>query len=209
MKIICIGRNYVDHIQELDNEKPGSPVVFMKPDTAVLEKGKPFYLPAFSQDVHFELELVFRIAKVGKNIQAEFAHKYIDAMTLGIDFTARDLQSKLKEKGLPWEKAKAFDGSAFVADFQEFKPEYLNQNWAFSLLKNGQTVQAGESDCMIWKVPALIEEVSKYITLKTGDLLFTGTPAGVGPVAIGDELQGQLMGKTLFQLSIAWLWNFQ
>ncbi|MHA8049930.1 fumarylacetoacetate hydrolase family protein [Aquirufa sp. ROCK-SH2] len=204
MKIICVGRNYVDHINELSNEKPTSPVVFLKPDTAYLENGKDFYYPKFSNDVHYEVELVVKIAKIGKNIEAKFAHKYIDAIGLGIDFTARDLQAKLKEKGLPWEKAKAFDSSAFVSPLQSFEniEEILSQNISFSLKKNGEMVQDGQSNLMIWKIADLVEDISKYFTLKTGDLIFTGTPAGVGPINIGDQLEGYLMDKKVFELLI-------
>lgn len=203
MKIICIGRNYVDHIAELSNERPTEPVVFLKPDTALLDANSHFYYPKFSSDVHHELELVFRIGKVGKNIEAKFAYKYIDSYGLGIDFTARDVQSKLKEKGLPWEKAKAFNGSAFVSSLQTFDSSILEKPIHFALQKNGIVVQEGNSDLMIWNVAELIEDVSRYFTLKTGDYIFTGTPAGVGPVAIGDILTGSLEGSQLFELAIS------
>jgi len=203
MKIICIGRNYVDHITELSNERPTEPVVFLKPDTALLDANSHFYYPKFSSDVHYELELVFRIGKVGKNIESKFAHKYIDSYGLGIDFTARDVQSKLKEKGLPWEKAKAFNGSAFVSDMQPFNSSVLDSPIQFSLHKNGVLVQDGISGLMIWNVAELIEDVSKYFTLKTGDYIFTGTPAGVGPVAVGDVLTGSIEGRKLFELTIS------
>ncbi|MHA8108422.1 fumarylacetoacetate hydrolase family protein [Aquirufa sp. A-Brett2-W8] len=203
MKIICIGRNYVDHIAELSNERPTEPVVFFKPDTALLDANSHFYYPKFSSDVHYELELVFRIGKVGKNIEAKFAHKYIDSYGLGIDFTARDVQSKLKEKGLPWEKAKAFNGSAFVSSLQTFDSSILEKPIHFALQKNGIVVQEGNSDLMIWNVAELIEDVSRYFTLKTGDYIFTGTPAGVGPVTIGDVLTGSLEGSQLFELAIS------
>jgi 2-keto-4-pentenoate hydratase/2-oxohepta-3-ene-1,7-dioic acid hydratase in catechol pathway len=202
MKIICVGRNYVDHIAELANEKPTDPVLFIKPDTALLEKERSFYLPKFSNDIHHEIELVFRVGKVGKNIAAQFAYKYIDSYGIGIDFTARDVQSKLKEKGLPWEKAKAFDGSAFVSNLKPFSPEVFDQPIQFSLNKNGSPVQNGSSDLMIWKLDTLIEEISKYFTLKTGDLIFTGTPAGVGAVKENDLLEGYLAGEKLFELTI-------
>jgi len=204
MKIICVGRNYVDHINELLNEKPTSPVVFIKPDSAYLENGKDFYYPKFSNDVHYEVELVFRVSKIGKNIEAQFAHKYIDAIGLGIDFTARDLQAKLKEKGLPWEKAKAFDSSAFVSPMQSIEnvENFFQQNISFSLKKNGDIVQEGQSNLMIWKIADLIEDISKFFTLKTGDLIFTGTPEGVGPINIGDQLEGCLMDKKVFELVI-------
>lgn len=202
MKIICVGRNYVDHIAELANEKPTDPVLFIKPDTALLEKDKSFYLPKFSQDVHHEIELVFRVGKVGKNIDAKFAYKYIDSFGIGLDFTARDLQTKLKEKGLPWEKAKAFDGSAFVSSFKAFDESLLKDGISFSLVKNGEIVQTGNSHLMIWKLDILIQEISKYFTLKTGDLIFTGTPAGVGKVSENDLLEGYIENEKLFELNI-------
>jgi 2-keto-4-pentenoate hydratase/2-oxohepta-3-ene-1,7-dioic acid hydratase in catechol pathway len=202
MKIICVGRNYVDHIKELSNDKPTDPVIFIKPDTALLDSSQAFYYPSFSNDVHYELELVFRIGKVGKNIEAKFAHKYIDAIGLGIDFTARDIQSKLKEKGLPWEKAKAFNGSAFVSTMRSIEDADFSQPIDFQLLKNGISVQLGNSDLMIWNISELIADISQYFTLKTGDYIFTGTPAGVGPVQIGDTLSGILQGNKLFDLAI-------
>ncbi len=203
MKIICVGRNYVDHIKELSNEKPKDPVIFLKPDTALLDQNSDFYYPSFSQDVHHEIELVFRISKVGKNIESKFAHKYIDGIGLGIDFTARDLQAKLKEKGLPWEKSKAFNGSAFVSQIRPLKEGELEQSIPFRLDINGTTVQAGESNLMIWNISELIADISQYFTLKTGDYIFTGTPAGVGPVKIGDQLSGFLYDEKLFDLNIS------
>ncbi len=202
MKIICVGRNYVDHIKELSNDRPTDPVIFIKPDTALLDSSSAFYYPSFSNDVHYELELVYRIGKVGKNIEAKFAHKYIDAIGLGIDFTARDVQSKLKEKGLPWEKAKAFNGSAFVSSFRAIQDSDFNSPIEFQLQKNGVSVQVGSSDLMIWNISELIADISQYFTLKTGDYIFTGTPAGVGPVQIGDNLSGFLQGNKLFDLAI-------
>jgi len=202
MKIICVGRNYVDHIKELSNDKPTDPVIFIKPDTALLEDSK-FYYPSFSNDIHYELELVFKIGKVGKNIEAKFAHKYIDSYGLGIDFTARDLQSKLKEKGLPWEKSKAFNGSAFISKMLPFEPAILDNDIDFHLNLNEQLVQTGKSSLMIWNVIELIEDISTYFTLKTGDFIFTGTPAGVGPVKRGDKLDGYLENTKLFDLLIA------
>ncbi|MEY4987402.1 MAG: 5-carboxymethyl-2-hydroxymuconate Delta-isomerase [Bacteroidota bacterium] len=202
MKIICVGRNYVDHIKELSNDRPTDPVIFIKPDTALLDNNQAFYYPSFSKDVHYELELVFRIGKVGKNIEAKFAHKYVDAIGLGIDFTARDVQSRLKEKGLPWEKAKAFNGSAFVSAMRPITENLLTSCIGFELQKNGSVVQVGNSDLMIWNIASLIEDISQYFTLKTGDYIFTGTPAGVGPVAIGDVLSGFLQGDKLFDLAI-------
>lgn len=202
MKIICVGRNYVDHIKELSNDKPTDPVIFIKPDTALLDSTQAFYYPSFSSDVHYELELVFRVRKVGKNIEAKFAQKYIDAVGLGIDFTARDVQSRLKEKGLPWEKAKAFNGSAFVSSMRPIVEADFSQSIDFQLLKNGDLVQQGNSELMIWNIAELIADISQYFTLKTGDYIFTGTPAGVGPVQIGDTLTGLLQGNKLFDLAI-------
>jgi 2-keto-4-pentenoate hydratase/2-oxohepta-3-ene-1,7-dioic acid hydratase in catechol pathway len=202
MKIICVGRNYVDHIKELSNDRPTDPVIFIKPDTALIDSNQAFYYPAFSSDVHYELELVYRIGKVGKNIEAKFATKYIDAIGLGIDFTARDLQSVLKEKGLPWEKSKAFNGSAFVSPLRAVKESDFSSPIDFQLEKNGTLVQNGVSDLMIWNIAELIADISSYFTLKTGDYIFTGTPAGVGPVQIGDTLTGSLQGNKLFDLAI-------
>ncbi len=202
MKIICVGRNYVDHIKELFNDRPTDPVIFIKPDTALLDSSQAFYYPSFSKDVHYELELVYRIGKVGKNIEAKFAHKYIDAIGLGIDFTARDVQSRLKEKGLPWEKAKAFNGSAFVSNLRPITEADFISPIDFELQKNGESVQKGNSELMIWNIEALIADISQYFTLKTGDYIFTGTPAGVGPVAMGDVLSGFLQGEKLFDLAI-------
>jgi len=202
MKIICVGRNYVDHIKELSNDRPTDPVIFIKPDTALLDSSQAFYYPSFSKDVHYELELVFRIGKVGKNIESKFAYKYIDGIGLGIDFTARDVQSRLKEKGLPWEKAKAFNGSAFVSTMRSIQETDFNSDIEFELQKNGDTVQQGNSNLMIWNISELIEDISQYFTLKTGDYIFTGTPAGVGPVVIGDVLSGYLQGNKLFDLAI-------
>lgn len=200
MKIICIGRNYVEHISELNNEKPEEPIVFMKPDTALLKEGD-FYLPDFSEDVHHEIEVVVKISKVGKYIEPKFAHKYYNEISVGIDFTARDLQSKLKEKGLPWEKAKAFDGSAVVGNF--ISVEGLNiDNLELELLKNGVSQQKGNTSQMMWKVNELIAYVSQYFTLKTGDLIFTGTPSGVSKVETNDVLEGFLEDKSLFKLNV-------
>lgn len=202
MKIICVGRNYVDHIKELSNDRPTDPVIFIKPDTALIDSSQAFYYPSFSKDVHYELELVYRIGKVGKNIEPKFANKYIDAIGLGIDFTARDVQSRLKEKGLPWEKAKAFNGSAFVSSMRSITEADFVSPIDFELQKNGTSVQQGNSELMIWNIEALIADISQYFTLKTGDYIFTGTPAGVGPVTIGDVLSGFLQGEKLFDLAI-------
>jgi 2-keto-4-pentenoate hydratase/2-oxohepta-3-ene-1,7-dioic acid hydratase in catechol pathway len=201
MKIICIGRNYAKHIEELDNEKPKEPVIFMKPDSAVLLKKNPFIIPPFSQDIHFEVEILVKINKVGKFIDQKFAHKYYEEIGLGIDFTARDVQHKLKEKGLPWEKAKAFDGSAVIGKFC-LKKDLNVSEMKFQLLKNGSLVQDGNSSHMLWKIDELISYVSQYFTLKIGDVIFTGTPAGVGGVAANDILQGTLEGQEMFTVKV-------
>lgn len=200
MKIICIGRNYVEHAKELGNEIPDKPVIFMKPDTAVL-KGNDFYIPEFSNDVHYELEVVLRISKGGKYIQKENASKHYDEIGLGIDCTARDLQSELKSKGLPWELAKGFDGSAVVSNF--FKKEnYDLKSLNFSLLKNKEKVQDGNTKNMMFGFDDIIEFVSQFFTLRVGDLIFTGTPAGVGKIAENDVLEGFLEGEKLIDLRI-------
>lgn len=202
MKLICIGRNYVDHINELSNERPDEPVVFIKPDSAILPKEQDFYIPEFSQDIHYEVEVLVKIKKVGKHISKEFAHKYYDEIGLGIDFTARDLQSKLKSKGLPWEKAKGFDGAAVVgAWLAKDKFEDLD-NLNFSLLKNGEKVQEGNTSLMLWKIDEIIAHVSTYFMLKKGDIIFTGTPAGVGKVSPNDYLVGILEGAQLFDINV-------
>lgn len=200
MKIICIGRNYAEHAQELGNEIPESPVIFMKPDTAIL-KGNDFYIPEFSNDVHFELEVVLKISKGGKYILEENADKHYDEIGLGIDFTARDLQSKLKSKGLPWELSKGFDGSAVLSEFFN-KKEYDMKNLNFSLLKNKQEVQNGNTSLMIFSPEQIIAFVSQYFTLRVGDLIFTGTPKGVGKVSENDELQAFLEDQKVFKLRI-------
>lgn len=201
MKIICIGRNYAKHIEELQNERPEEPVIFMKPDSAVVLKNNPFIIPPFSEDIHYEVEIVVRIKKIGKFIDEKFAHKYYDEIGLGIDFTARDLQSRLKEKGLPWEKSKAFDGSAVVGNFVD-KSELDLNSIKFQLLRNGSVVQDGDSSHMLWKIDEIISYVSQFFTLKIGDLIFTGTPAGVGKVSKEDVLEGRLEGKQMFQIRI-------
>ena len=201
MKIICIGRNYTKHIEELDNEKPAEPVIFMKPDSAILLKNNPFIIPPFSQDIHYEVEVLVKINRIGKFIDQKFAHKYYDEIGLGIDFTARDLQSRLKEKGLPWEKAKAFDGSAVISKF--YAKDTLDlENIKFQLYKNDQLVQDGESSHMLWKIDELIAYVSQYFTLKIGDVIFTGTPAGVGRVEANDVLKGTLQDDDAFRVKI-------
>ncbi|MBL0912041.1 MAG: fumarylacetoacetate hydrolase family protein [Bacteroidia bacterium] len=200
MKIICIGRNYADHAKELNNDLPEEPVFFMKPDTALLRNNDPFFLPDFSQDVHHEIELVLRICKAGKHIEPEFASAYYNEITAGIDFTARDVQQQLKQKGLPWEKAKAFDGSAVTGTFLPFAA--MPENIAFSLEKNGQTVQSGLSSDMIFSFNEIISFVSRFVTLKVGDLVYTGTPAGVSAVQIGDTLAGKLGSTEVFRFAV-------
>lgn len=201
MKIICIGRNYVEHAKELGNEVPEKPVIFMKPDTALLKKNTDFYLPEFSQDVHYETEVVLKISKGGKYIQEENAGNYYDDIALGIDFTARDLQKNLKEKGLPWELAKGFDGSALVSDFFS-KKDFNLKNLNFSLLKNKEKVQDGNTSMMLFTPEKIIQFVSQYFTLRVGDLIFTGTPAGVGKVNENDILEGFLADRKVFDLRI-------
>ncbi len=201
MKIICIGRNYAKHIEELANERPSEPVVFLKPDSAILPKKMPFFIPPFSNEIHYEVEVLVKINKVGKYIDKKFAHKYYDEIGLGIDFTDRELQSKLKAKGLPWEKSKGFDGSAVVGEFYP-KEQFDLENIKFQLFKNDDLVQSGESKSMLWKIDELIAYVSQYFTLKKGDLIFTGTPAGVGAVQPEDVLVGTLEGKDSFRVKI-------
>lgn len=202
MKLICIGRNYVEHIAELDNERPQEPVVFIKPDSAILPREQDFHIPEFSQEIHHEVEVLVKIKKVGKHIAREFAHTYYDEIGLGIDFTARDLQTALKEKGLPWEKAKGFDGSAVIG---EWVPKSRFQNvdaLGFTLERNGKEVQKGNTSLMLWKIDELIAHVSTYFTLKKGDILFTGTPSGVAKVGPNDYLSGRLEGEKLFEIKV-------
>jgi 2-keto-4-pentenoate hydratase/2-oxohepta-3-ene-1,7-dioic acid hydratase in catechol pathway len=202
MKIICIGRNYADHIAELNNEKPDEPVIFMKPDSSILRKNKPFFIPDFSSDLHHEVELVLKIDQVGKNISPKFASRYYSSVGLGIDFTARDLQNKLKDKGLPWEKAKAFDYSAVISSHFIPLDQLPEKQIEFRLDINGTTRQSGNSGLMIFSFDELIANISKYFTLKTGDLIYTGTPAGVGPVKINDRLQGYIGNKLMFDFLV-------
>lgn len=202
MKLICIGRNYAKHIEELQNERPTDPVVFLKPDSAILLKQHPFVIPEFSSDVHYEVEILIKIKKLGKYIDKKFASKYYDEIGLGIDFTARDLQSKMKEKGLPWEKAKAFDGSAVIGNWLP-KERFENlDDINFRLEKNGTVVQDGNTSSMLWKMDELISYVSQFFTLKIGDIIFTGTPAGVGPITINDKLTGFIEDEQLFAINI-------
>ncbi len=202
MKIICIGRNYTDHISELNNERPEEPVVFIKPDSAILLKQHPFVIPEFSNEVHHEVEVIVKICKVGKHISQKFAHKYYNEISLGVDFTARDLQTKLKEKGLPWEKAKGFDGSAIIGNFLPKNSFSSLENINFELRNKGEIVQQGNTNLMLWKIDELIAYVSQYFTLKTGDILFTGTPKGVAPVQDGDVLEGFLEGNQVFKVQV-------
>jgi 2-keto-4-pentenoate hydratase/2-oxohepta-3-ene-1,7-dioic acid hydratase in catechol pathway len=202
MKIICVGRNYAAHAAELNNEVPTEPVIFMKPDTAVLKDNKPFFVPEFSNNIHYEAELVFKITRLGKHIEPKFAHKYVTEVTVGVDFTARDIQDELKKKGLPWERAKAFDGSAVLGKFRPIDTLSDRENIHFRLEKNGRDVQNGESRLMIFKLPQLISYISRYFILKTGDLLFTGTPEGVGKVEAGDTLKGFLEGEEVFSFKV-------
>jgi acylpyruvate hydrolase len=202
MKIICIGRNYAAHAKELKNEVPTAPVFFMKPDTALLKDNAPFYIPSFSNEIHYEVELVIKISKNGKTILPQFAHKYYDQITVGIDFTARDLQEQCKEKGLPWEKAKAFDHSAVIGRFISLADLPKKNEVSFSLSLNKNEVQQGVSNQMLFSIDQIIAYVSGFITLKTGDLIYTGTPAGVGPIKIGDRLEAKIENEVLLDFEI-------
>ena len=202
MKIICIGRNYEDHVSELQNERPDSPVIFIKPDSSIILKNQPFFIPDHSNEINYEIEVILKICKLGKSIEKKFAKKYYDQVGLGIDFTARDLQFELKSKGLPWEKAKAFDGSALIGNWIN-KTEFKNLNDInFSLNKNGSLVQKGNTSQMMWNFDELISEISKFFTLKIGDVIFTGTPAGVGKVNRGDKLEGFINNNHNFKINI-------
>ena len=202
MKIICVGRNYAEHARELNNQVGEQPVIFLKPETALLQRRQPFFIPDFSTEIHHEIEIVVKINRLGKNIQPQFAHKYYNEIGLGIDFTARDLQSSLKSKGLPWELAKAFDGSAPVGDFvSKADLEPLN-SIHFNLKKNGEIVQSGTSADMIFSIDQIISFASGFFTLKKGDLIFTGTPKGVGPVVKGDILEGFISDKRLIHVKV-------
>lgn len=202
MKIICIGRNYVDHAKELNNPVPKEPVFFMKPDTALIQSRNPFIHPSFSNDIHHEIELVIKISKIGKHIEERFAHKYYEEITVGVDFTARDVQQQCKEKGLPWEKAKAFDGSAPTGKFVNISEFNDINNLNFSLQINGETKQQGNTKDMLFNINQIIAYVSQFVTLKIGDYIFTGTPAGVGPVKIGDKLDCFLEDKKLLSFNV-------
>jgi len=202
MKIICVGRNYAKHAEELKNEVPSEPVIFMKPKNALLQNNHPFYYPEFTENLHYECELVLRISKNGKHIQERFANRYYDQVTVGIDFTARDIQEKLKAKGLPWEIAKSFDNSAIVGKFIPIVPTLNLANLNFSLQKNKEVVQQGNTGEMIFSFDKLVAYISKYFTLNIGDLIFTGTPAGVGPVEIGDSLEAFIENDSLLEFMV-------
>ena len=202
MKILCIGRNYVEHIKELNNETPDEPVIFTKPDTALLLNNKPFYFPDYTKEIHHELEIIIRICKEGKSVEEKFASTYYDAIGLGIDFTARDLQQKAKAKGLPWALAKGFNGSAPISKFVPKEKFADMKNINFKLELNGEPVQIGNTGLMINSIEAIIAYISKFITLKKGDIIFTGTPKGVGPVKIGDHLKGYLESDVLLDFEV-------
>ena len=201
MKIICIGINFTDHIEELDNQKPKNPVIFMKPDTSLIQKNQPFFTPAFSDDIHHEVELVIKINRIGKYIDQKFAHKYYENITVGLDFTARDLQNDLKVKGLPWEKSKSFDGSALIGKWLN-KNEFNLNNLNFHLNINNTLIQKGNTSLMLWKIDEIISYVSQFFTLKIGDLIFTGTPAGVSRLNKEDVLEGFVEEIKCFQIKI-------
>ena len=202
MKIICIGRNYVDHVKELNSNLPTEPVFFLKPDTCVINRNQPFFYPEFSKEIHYETELVVRINKVGKHIQQKFANTYYDELTVGIDFTARDIQRQCQQKGLPWEISKGFDGAAPIGKFVKKDCFDSIQNINLKLNINNQTIQQGNTKDMIFSVDTIISYVSKFITLKMGDIIFTGTPSGVGPVKIGDKLEAFLNNQSLLKFDI-------
>ncbi len=202
MKIICIGRNYYEHISELNNETPPEPILFLKPDTALVGKEQPFVIPEFSKEIHYEAEIVVKISKVGKYIDEKFAPRYYELISLGIDFTARDLQTELKAKGLPWEKAKAFDNSAVVGAFLPKETWVSVDNIDFAMDINQQRVQTGNTSQMLWKIDQIIAYASRFFTLKTGDLIFTGTPAGVGKVHPDDLLEGYIDTKKVFTIQV-------
>ena len=202
MKIICIGRNYAEHAKELGHEVPDEPVIFMKPKSALLQSHTPFYYPEFTNELHYECELVLRVCKNGKYIQERHASNYYNGITVGIDFTARDLQDEAKKKGLPWEKSKAFDNSAAVGKFLDITPEFNKKNISFSLLKNNELVQKGNSGQMIFNFDSIVANISNYFSLNIGDIIFTGTPAGVGECVVGDELEAFLEDQSLLKLEV-------
>ena len=202
MKIICVGRNYSSHIKELANEKPIAPVLFLKPDTSILQKNHPFYIPHFSSNIDYEVEVLIRINRIGKHIQSKFSHKYYEEISLGVDFTARIVQNQLKSNGLPWEKSKSFDGSALIGEWFQ-KNEFENINaLSFNLKVNNRVVQYGNTSEMLWKIDDLISYISQYFTLKIGDIIFTGTPTGVGPISENDVLVGHIENRQAFSVKI-------
>lgn len=202
MKIICVGQNYLNHIKELNSKRNKSPILFLKPDSSIIQKNQPFFIPEFSKEIHYEAEIILKFDKLGKHIDRKFSNKYYNKISLGIDFTARDLQEKLKKSGQPWEKAKSFDNSAVVGDWIDVNNFQDINNINFSLKLNNEIVQSSNSSNMIWKIDDLVTEVSNYFTLKIGDILFTGTPEGVGKVSIGDVLDGFLEEKKVFSIKI-------
>ena len=202
MKIICVGQNYLNHIKELNSKRNKSPILFLKPDSSIIQKNQPFFIPEFSKEIHYEAEIILKFDKLGKHIDRKFSNKYYNQISLGIDFTARDLQEKLKKSGQPWEKAKSFDNSAVVGDWIDVNNFQDINNINFSLKLNNEIVQSSNSSNMIWKIDDLVTEVSNYFTLKIGDILFTGTPKGVGKVSIGDVLDGFLEEKKVFSIKI-------
>ena len=202
MKIICVGQNYLNHIKELNSKRNKSPILFLKPDSSIIQKNQPFFIPEFSKEIHYEAEIILKFDKLGKHIDRKFSYKYYNQISLGIDFTARDLQEKLKKSGQPWEKAKSFDNSAVVGDWIDVNNFQDINNINFCLKLNNEIVQSSNSSNMIWKIDDLVTEVSNYFTLKIGDILFTGTPEGVGKVSIGDVLDGFLEEKKVFSIKI-------
>ena len=202
MKIICVGQNYLNHIKELNSKRNKSPILFLKPDSSIIQKNQPFFIPEFSKEIHYEAEIILKFDKLGKHIDRKFSNKYYNQISLGIDFTARDLQEKLKKSGQPWEKAKSFDNSAVVGDWIDVSNFQDINNINFCLKLNNEIVQSSNSSNMIWKIDDLVTEVSNYFTLKIGDILFTGTPEGVGKVSIGDVLDGFLEEKKVFSIKI-------
>lgn len=202
MKIFCVGRNYVAHAKELGNDVPEEPVIFMKPKSALLQLHNPFYYPEFTNELHYECELVLRISKNGKYIQERHASKYYNGLTVGIDFTARDIQNELKKKGLPWEKAKSWDNSAVIGKWIDISPELNKKDINFSMYKNKELVQKGHTANMIFTFDQIVAHISNYFSLNIGDLIFTGTPAGVGECVVGDELEGFFESEKLFELSV-------
>ena len=201
MKIICVGKNYLKHIDELNSSKEDEPVIFLKPDTSIIQKNQPFFIPEFSNEIHYEIEIILKFNRLGKHIESKFSNKYFNQISLGVDFTARDFQNKFKERGLPWDISKGFDNSALIGDWKSIKTYDLN-NINFRLEKNGKIVQQSNSKNMIWKIDELIAYASKYFTIKIGDIMFTGTPEGVGVVSEDDLLEGFLGNEKVFSVKI-------